>query len=157
MRGQHSPDEWQRIFADRRSLPGPPSIHVTLSSDSILLHPTGPAGQLALGAIAEGLQLFQVTNARDSFDPRLPFRLYPLIGWGAFTKSNSWWRRVWQAPLAIARDQQHYKEGWDVWRATLADEVDRTYSVAELASIAQSAIGGTLTGQAANDFWRAMR
>lgn len=157
MRGQHSPEEWQRIFADRRSLPAAPPISVTFADNIVCLHPLEQVGQLELGAIAEGLQLFHVTNGRDSFDPRLPFRLYPLIGGDAFTKGNSWWFRVWRAPMEVARKRQRYPDGWDVWRAALADAPDRSYTVGELASIAQSAIGGTLTGQDADDFWRARR
>ncbi len=157
MRGHHSPEEWQRIFANHKSLPAAPPINVTLSDDTVYLHPLEQVGQLELGAIAEGLQLFHVTNGRNSFDPRLPFRLYPLIGWDAFTKGNSWCRRVWRAVMEVAREGQRYQDGWGVWRATLAQEPGRSYSVGELASIAQSAIGGTLSGQEAKDFWRAMR
>ncbi len=161
MRGKHSSDEWRSILANHRAAPPAPAVTIALTDDRILIDSLGEAGQLELGAIASGLTHLKVTNPIDRFDPLLPFRLYPLIGTDAFTRRNSWRRRVWRRPMEIARAGQSYPLGWDGLRATLAESLDqgrgRSYQVAEIARIAQAAIGATLEGQAAQDFWRANR
>lgn len=157
MRGNHSPEQWQDIFARHRPAPAAPDVTVEVTQDAVLLHPSHASGQLERGAVAAGIGQFRVTNARDHFDPRLPFRLYPLIGMDAFTKANSWRHRYWRVPMEVAREGQRYGNGWDIWRQKIAEGGARHYTVAELANMAISAVGATLTGQDASDFWRANR
>jgi len=122
-----------------------------------MVHPDGPDGQLELGAIAAGIGHFRITNSRDGFDLRLPFRLYPLIGKDAFTKSNSWRRRVWQAPLEIAREGQRRQDAWDIWYDELSKRSVRSYAVSELNAIATSAVTSTMTFTERMEFMRANR
>jgi hypothetical protein len=157
LRGPHSDEEWDRIFAAHRLPPGPPPVRVRLGDSAIALQPTESAGQLELGAIALGLSDWRVSNARDLFDPRLPFRLLPALGGDAFTKPNSWRRRIYEVPILLRRDDQRYPAGWDGFRAALSADPDRTYSVGDLSKIGEKAIAATLTGMELHDFWMARR
>ncbi|WP_147276173.1 hypothetical protein [Sphingomonas aracearum] len=123
----------------------------------ILLHPERPCSQLQLGILAASLANLRVTNPRDGFDLRMPLRLSPLIGADAFTKPNSWRSRRWRVPLELAREAQPYPAGWDGLAALLAGEPQRLFTGAEIAQMAGRTIAATLTGAAADDFWRANR
>lgn len=128
-----------------------------MMESKVLIYPEGPDGQLELGAIAAGLGHFKVTNSQDSFDPRLPFRLYPLIGRDAFTKPNSWRRRTWQIPMEVAREGQHRHDAWDIWYDELSKRQARSYAVSELNAIAASAVTSTMTFAERMEFLRANR
>jgi hypothetical protein len=157
MAGTHSDEEWGRILAAHRSPPGPPPVRVSLGDSAIALQPTESAGQLELGAIALRMSDWRISNARDVIDPGLPFRLRPALGVEAFTKLNSWRRRIYEAPMLLRRDDQRYVGGWDGFRAALSADPDRIYSVGELSRIGEMAIAATLTVKEANDFWMARR
>jgi hypothetical protein len=157
MRGNHSGEEWQRIFADHRLPPPAPAVTVSLTAEAIELFPDTAAGQLELGAISAGLVHWVISNARDVYDPLLPFRLFPLIGGDAFTKPNSWRRRRYAIPLALNRRDQRYQLGWDRLHSSLAADLSRTYSVGEIARLGDRAIVATLSGQEAHDFMMANR
>lgn len=152
MRGATSSQDWSRVLSAHKAAPPAPPVTVELARDAVLLRPVAAASQLELGAIAAGIGHFRITNAHDGFDPRLPFRLWPMIGADAFTKSNSW-----RVPMAVARAGQRHRDGWDRWRAMLAAAPEGAHAVSDLSAMAAQAIGATLTGQEAADFWRANR
>lgn len=157
LQGNHSSEDWQRLFKQFQRAPDPPLFRVALSPDSIVLDPAGPAGQLELGVAVARLSNLRISNAKDSFDPRLPFRLMSLIGADAFTRAHSWWRRTYPQRLVIARADQRYPEGWDELCRLLAEDPDRDYSVRELADLSRRAIGVTLDPAEAARFWAANR
>jgi hypothetical protein len=157
MGGTHAEQDWSRILSEFRSPPPPPTVTIEIGADALLLHPVGPATQLELGAIAASLPNLRVTNARDTFDPRLPFELWPLIGSDAFTKSNSWRRRLWQVPLEFARDGQPYPRGFEGLCASLAEEAEQPWQVGDIGTRARDAIAATLAGDEATEFWRTNR
>jgi hypothetical protein len=157
MRGNHPDEAWGPILASLKPHPVAPPVWVRLSDSAIALQPAKSADQLELGAIVFGLPDWRISNQRDVIDPTLPFRLRPVLGRDAFTKANSWRRRVYEVPLIIRRDDQRYVAGWDGFHAALAEDPDRRYEVGELRSLGEKAVGATLAGKEAQDFWLARR
>jgi hypothetical protein len=152
MRGNHSGEEWQRILADHRLPPPAPAVRVSITAEAIELFPDVAVGQLELGAIAAGLAHWVISNARDVYDPLLPFRLFSLIGRDAFTKPNSWRRRLYAVPVVLRGSDQVYQLGWEGLCTALAADLSRAYSVAEIARLGDRAILATLSGPEAHDF-----
>jgi hypothetical protein len=157
LRGSGPEVDWQARFDRQRPTPAAPRVRADVAGDAIRLRPEGQPTQLELGVLVAALANLRVTNAHDGFDPAMPWRLWPLIGADGFTKGNSWRRRHWRVPLELARAGQPYPAGWDGLAAALLAEPERLFTAAEIAHVATREIAATLTGAAAQDFWRANR
>lgn len=153
----HAPEEWRRVLAAQASPPGAPPMRVRVSDETIELHPLGRAGQLELGAIAEALGDWRISNARDITDPSLPFRLLPMLGADAFTRRNSWRRRTYRVPMILRAQGQPHPRAWAGLRDALGADLERTYSASEVDAIGARAIGLTLAGEEASRYWMGRR
>lgn len=157
LRGRGADVDWQARFARFRPAPVPPLVRAEVVGDTIVLFPQGKPSQLQLGVLVAGLTHLRVTNPHERLDPLMPWRLWRLIGTDAFTRPNSWRVRHWRVPLELGRGGQPYAAGWPALAAALASSPRRLFTAAEIAHEAAKAIAATLTGAAAEDFWRANR
>lgn len=145
-------DRWRQL------LPDAPEILIEPGRSALAVMPVTDRepDQVMLGVVARGLP-WQVSNALHRLNPILPFRLAPLIGRDAFTKPNSWYLLTYQYPLVFERRDQRYEAGFDAMLEDVAQMPTRQLTVGALRDMSVKAIGRTLSGKEAHEFWMGYR